>query len=330
MRTIPFIGGVVCLSVLGLIATAGVRAETPPSATGLSFPTLEMTQAPQSQPAAKQPAAKPGEPAAKPAVKEEAANKKPEAPASKPVEAYGYRGVSSFFNIREAYSNVDKGEWEFEITSIWNTRSNHKHDEVELTQSLKYGITDDFHVELGISEPLGDGGRGVPELNLRLFNTFWHETDWVPAFGGWAELRIPTGYESSGVDGTFGGILTKTLFPRFRAHFQGYVRTANGAQGGFDEARRAFQWGLGPGFDYQITDDTLAVLNYLHKASDDYGQHNNNLLEWGLVHYFPKTGYLFPIYGRFTNFLKFAVDIGLDGLRETPNLGLKLQWGIQW
>lgn len=243
---------------------------------------------------------------------------------SAPANAeHGYRGISSFFNIREAYSNVGRGEWEFEAKGGWFTFSNGETDEVELEQSIKYGITDDLHVELEVSEPLGEGGEGVGELTLKVFNTFWHETDWLPAFGGLAEMRIPTGYESTGVDGTFSGVLTKSLTDRLRVHFQGYVATVNGAQGGEDEDLRHFQWGVGPGLDYQCADGLVGVLNYLHKSSEHEGEHNNNILEVGLVK-------RLPAIHNCEQELKLAADIGLDGQRETPNLGGKLQWSVEW
>jgi len=297
-------------SVILLVSLPGITMATESSGL-LPWPTLALSYA------APQPATQPVPPATAPQPMAG-----PEA--TEPASTYGYRGVSSFFNIREAYSNVKKGEWEFELKNVYSTKSRSRHDHFELAQSIKYGITDDFHIELEVSEPLGYSGYGVGELKLKLFNTFWHEAELLPAFGGSAELRIPTGYGSSRVDGIFTGILTKTIFPRFRAHLLGYVETANGAQGHEEEEnRRAFQWGVGPGFDYQLTDDTLVLLNYLHKSSDRYGEHNNNIMEAGLVHYFPKTG-------AFKHGIKAAVDWTLDGLEDTPNFAAKLQWSIEW
>lgn len=291
------IGAIIGVAIIGWIGTVGAYAQTASKPAKVQPP-----------PAAKAPATKEAERAEREEAK----------------EAGGYRGLSNFFNVREAYSNTEKGEWEFEAGSKWFTRRDHERDEVEVYQSLKYGVTDDFHLELEVSEPLGYGGEGVGELTFTVFNTFWHESDWLPAFGGRAAMRIPSGYESSGVDGTFTGIFTKTLLPRFRAHFLGYVRTANGAPGNEEEEnRRAFQWGLGPGFDYQITDATVAVLNYLHKVSDEYGEHNNNILELGVVHHFPENG-------RFHHMLKLAAEVGLDGQPDTPKLGAKLQWEVDW
>jgi hypothetical protein len=237
------------------------------------------------------------------------------------AEKYGYRGTSSFYTIREAYSNVKQGQWEFEFTFFYATRDR-TDDSFRLTQSLKYGVTDDFHIELAVAEPLGDGGRGVGELELTLFNTFWHETEWLPAFAGLASMRIPTGYQSSGVDGTFSGILTKTICEPFRFHIQGFVQTANGEPGDFSGDRRHFQWGVGPGFDLKLWEGAVGVLNYLNRSSETYGEHNQNILQLGLTQKLP------DITESIDHALKLAFDIGLDGDRETPNFGVRVQWGI--
>lgn len=238
-----------------------------------------------------------------------------------PEEKYGYRGTNRLFTIREAYSNVRQGEWEFGFIFLYATRD-HTDDSFRLIQSLKYGVTDDFHIELLVAEPLGTGGRGVGELELTLFNTFWRETEWLPAFGGQASLRIPTGYQSSGVDGTFTGILTKTLFDPLRFHVQGFVQTANGEPGEFSGDRRHFQWGVGPGFDLKLWEGALGILNYINRSSETYGERNQNILQLGLVQKLP------DISESVTHGLNLASDIGLDGASEAPNFGLRLQYVI--
>ncbi len=78
---------------------------------------------------------------------------------------------------------------------------------------------------------------------------------------------------------------------------------------------------MGPGFDYQFSDSTRGVLNYLHSVSEEYGEHNNNVLELGMTHKFAETD-------RTSQAIKCALDVGLDGQRETPNLGARLEWEI--
>ncbi len=114
-----------------------------------------------------------------------------------------------------------------------------------------------------------------------LFKEWWKENDVIPAFGTWIESRFPTGDGSSGVDGSLHFNFTKQLLPDFRGHFEGFIETANGAPGGDDENRHLQR--VGPGFDYSFSPDTIVALNYLNRSSDEFGHHNENILELGLA-----------------------------------------------
>ncbi|MCC6359297.1 MAG: hypothetical protein IT450_11190 [Phycisphaerales bacterium] len=234
---------------------------------------------------------------------------------------FHYREISDFYNIREAYSNVEKGEWEFETSFEWETSSSSK-DTYGPLLSLKYGITDTFHVELEVEQiVLGQGGdQGNGDLTLLVFKEWWKEAEVLPAFGMWGEMRIPSGQGSSGVDGQLHFTFTKQVCPKARMHFEGFIETANGARGGEEEElRRAFQWGAGPGFDYSFSDDTIATVNYLMRSSEEYGHHNQNILEFGMAQRIAQNQHV-----------KLALDVGLDGAEETPNLGAKILWSIEW
>lgn len=237
-----------------------------------------------------------------------------------PQSEFHYREISDFYNIREAYSNVEQGEWEFETSFEWETTSKEK-DQYGPGFSLKYGFTDTFHIELEVLPLiLGQGGdQGNGDIALILFKEWWKENDVIPAFGTWIEGRFPTGDGSSGVDGSLHFNFTKQLLPDFRGHLEGFIETANGAPGGDDENRRDFQWGVGPGFDYSFSPDTIVALNYLNRSSDEFGHHNENILELGLAQRVASNQHL-----------KLAFDIGVDGQDSTPNLGAKLLWSIEW
>jgi len=239
-----------------------------------------------------------------------------------------YREVSDFFNIREANPNTVKGEWEFEHEMIWDTKSNGRDDTFAMEQSVRYGVTNDFFVELSVIEPnLGDGGdQGNGDLKITLFNRFVKEVpgEDTPSIAGYLTGRFPTGDGSRNTDVTAGGIITKSLGGNWRAHFQGYVRSANGGSSDYvDEGRRDVQWGFGPGFDYEIDEKTLLLFNYLNKSSDKFGQHNNNILELGASHEIARSE-------RLIHHVKAAVDIGLDGQEETPNCGAKFLYVLSF
>lgn len=239
-----------------------------------------------------------------------------------------YREVSEFFNIREANPNTVKGEWEVEVEMFWETRSNGRDDLFFMEQSVRYGVTNDFFVELGVLQPsIGDGGdQGNGDMDLTLFYRCLKEVpgEDTPSIGSYINARFPTGDGSRNTDVTLGSIVTKSLGGNWRTHFQGYIRSANGGSSDWiDDGRRDVQWGWGPGFDYEIDEKTLLLINYLNKSSDKFGQHNNNILELGASHQIAQSE-------KVNQHIKAAVDIGLDGQDETPNVGAKFLWVISF
>jgi len=239
-----------------------------------------------------------------------------------------YREVGEFFNIREANPNTVKGEWEVEHEMFWDTKSNGRDDSFSMEQSVRYGVTNDLFVELGVLEPnLGDGGdQGNGDLELTVFYRCLKEVpgEDTPSIATYLNARFPTGDGSRNTDATLGSIITKSLGGNWRSHFQAYVRSANGGSSDdTDNGRRDVQWGFGPGFDYEIDEKTLLLFNYLNKSGDKFGQHNNNILELGASREISRTD-------KCTQHVKAAVDIGLDGQDETPNCGARFQWVLSW
>ncbi|MBI1827196.1 MAG: hypothetical protein HY287_03330 [Planctomycetes bacterium] len=239
---------------------------------------------------------------------------------TKTVATEDYKEVSDFFNIREANSNVVQGEWELEFEGGWATGAGR--DDGWLGASLKYGITNDLHIALELlPAEIGNGGEhGAGDTSIILFQQLTHEKDHWAALGTWAEMRIPSGDQSSGVDGAWHMTLTKTLAPCWRMNWDGYVMTANGDRGSdHGEDRRPFQYGLGPGFDYSFSDDTIGILNYLHRTSDDRGESNQNIVEVGVAH-------------RLTpnQWVKAAVDFDVDWRDNQDHVGAKLLWSYSF
>jgi len=231
-----------------------------------------------------------------------------------------YREVSDFFNIREANPNVIGGEWEFQVPAAWTTRSAGGDDDFNLAGTLKFGVTDDLFVEIGVLPVnVGDGGdQGNGDMTITLFERLVQEVEDRPSLAAWASMRVPTGEGSSGVDGELHLAMTKTLVPSVRVHLEGFVQTANGGRGDADDDQRHFQWGLGPGIDYRFDETTIGVLNYLHRASERQGEGDRNVLEVGLAREL-----------RPGQTLKAAVDIGMDGQGDTPNFAAKILWSLK-
>jgi len=240
----------------------------------------------------------------------------------KTVGGFDYLEVSSFFNIREAYSNVDQGEWELELESGWETGSGGD-DDVFFGASLKYGLDDATWLELEVIPiNLGDGGgQGAGELELALFHQWTSESDSPVAFATWVDMRIPSGDGSKGVDGTLNGAITKSLGGNWRAHLNGYVMTANGVMGGEDdENRRDFPWGIGPGLDYQFDEDSIGTINYIIRSADQNGQSDDGIVEVGYVRKMADNQYL-----------KLGVDFDVRGGNDDiPNVAAKVQYSFEW
>lgn len=237
------------------------------------------------------------------------------------VGTHDYKEVSAFFNVREANSNVTAGETELELGAFWSTGQGGD-DNIGPTMSLKHGFTDDLFVEVELLPiNIGDGGgQGAGDVALILFYQWLHETDGMPAFATWLEGRFPTGDGSNGVDGELHFNLTKTLAPCFRGHLEGFVKTANGIAGDGDEENiRNFQWGAGPGVDWDLSDQTVAVVNYLNGSSEEYGSSNTQVLELGVAHELAPQQHL-----------KFAFDINLDHDEGAADFAAKIQWSIDW
>ncbi len=231
-----------------------------------------------------------------------------------------YHELSDFFNVREANANLSQGEWELEFATEWATGAGGD-DDISIAGSLKYGISDSMFLELeGLPINLGDGGdQGAGDLAVILFNQIMRETETMPAFAVWAEMRVPTGEGSSGVDGEVHFNFTKELIGKLRGHLEGYVESANGGRGDEDENRRHFQWGTGFGADCKCTENMVLTVNYLITSSEEYGHSNNHVVELGAAYELSET-----------QTIKVAFDIGVDGREETPDFATKILWSIEF
>ncbi|TWT44138.1 hypothetical protein RAS1_05460 [Phycisphaerae bacterium RAS1] len=318
----------VCSAVgTGLLGTAANVLASGPNASPFA---LTYAQDKPAKPAEAKPADKAAKPAdAKPAAKPADSSKTTAMSRSGSGGAswmkdgpYTYRGVDTLFSIREANPDIGQGEWQFNFIGGWQTASNGDDDNLLMSQSIAYGFTDDVFVQLEVIQPrLGDGGEsGAGDMNLNVFWRAIQEQESLPAFMTYGTLRIPSGDGSSGVDGTLNGVLTKT-FDKFRVHFQGFIRTANGDIGAERYDRDHFQWGVGPGFDYQVTEDFLVVLNYLNGNADRRGERNVNLIQTGAIWTIAKSESMRHV-------LKLVGDIGCNGTGDTPNLGARFMYSL--
>lgn len=229
------------------------------------------------------------------------------------------QSVDAFNSIEDGQPGAP-GEVELQFDLGWETTS-HTHDPFTLHSEIKYTPDgSDFlrNMKLELSAPvdLGLGGvDGNADLIFGWKQRWVEEHDWIPTLSTLAEVRIPSGYHSSGVDGTLTGIVAKdaglgTIF------LNTWIETVNGNN--IEDARH-FQWGVRAGYKWRITDDLALIGDYIHQCSEEEGNGNLNALE---------------LSGMYTvnEHIRFGpgILIGLDDNGETPNFGagVRLQFSF--
>jgi hypothetical protein len=150
-----------------------------------------------------------------------------------------------------------------------------------------YGAFDNTQIEIQ-SDLFTDpntviGANKSGDLHLGVLYNFNTETLTLPAFAVRAEVDLPTGVNSRGVDTQFTGILTRS-FGRLRAHLNAGYTILGSPQGqerpGAYRAVAAVSYPLGYPTSFH---DTLIASVYT-RQSDQRGQNNNTGVEIGLRH----------------------------------------------
>ncbi|HUN81135.1 MAG TPA: hypothetical protein VMV81_06440, partial [Phycisphaerae bacterium] len=192
-------------------------------------------------------------------------------------------------------------------------------------QNAKFGI--DVPLSLGNGGYDGNGDI-LPVWKQRLIEE--EEGNWWPTFSIENELRIPTGYDSSGVDWTMEGVVAKEVGCG-TAVLNAWLKSANGhnnleksswwdrSSGDSDEQLRHFQWGFRTGYKWRVTESFALLGSYINQSSDTTGERNQNIgeiaVEW-----------------RVTDHLTIGPGImfGLDGQETTPRFGAGILVHHSW
>jgi outer membrane putative beta-barrel porin/alpha-amylase len=158
---------------------------------------------------------------------------------------------------------------------------------VTFQPQIIYGAFDNTQIEIQgdiFTDPntiVGPDKSG--DLHLGVLYNFNTETLDLPAFAVRAELDLPTGVNSQGVDTQLTGILTRS-FGRLRAHLNAGYTILGSPQGqerpGAYRAVAAVSYPLGYPTSFR---DTLIASVYT-RQSDQRGQRNNTGVEIGLRH----------------------------------------------
>jgi hypothetical protein len=204
-----------------------------------------------------------------------------------------------------------EGTWSIEFSSGWDTRSDCG-DEWNMEAELEFNPRNPEclkPMELSLSVPLvlGEGAEeGNGDLEFGILYKFWQEEDWIPTFALRSKMRIPSGYQSDGVDGEFTGILAHTLGPGV-FFLNGTVATLNG---NLDDDDRHFQWSIVPGYKLPVCDYCSLIFDYVHRSNAKEGGSNQHIFEMAAQMDVAKGVTFGP-----------GIQVGLDGREDTPNFG---------
>jgi len=265
--------------------------------------------------------------AAAPAVAQDSAQAPPAADntPAKPRTGFALEDITEHQSI-DAFTSLEDGQpgepghFELQFDFGWQTASG-EHDPVLFTPELKFTLDGcEFlqNTKLTLSAPAVFGlgrVRGNADLELGWQQRWLTEDGPVPTLATLAEIRLPSGYHSSGVDGTLTGIVAKEVGPG-TLYLNAFATTANGHNA--DDLRH-FQWGLRAGYKWRISDDLALIGDYVHEVSEEEGHGDINLLE---------VSGQWRINEQIT--IGPGVFMGLDDNEETPNFGagLRLTWSF--
>lgn len=220
------------------------------------------------------------------------------------------QSIDAFQSIEDGQPNPP-GHFEFQFDVGWQTASG-EHDPALLRPELKYTpdgceFLRNMKLTLAVPMELGVGGvEGNADLEFGWQQRWVAEQGMMPTLATLAEIRAPSGYESSGVDFTLTGIAAKDLGPG-TLYFNAFGKSANGDN---IEDLRHFQWGARTGYRWRVSDDVALIGGYLHQSSEQVGHANSNLLELSGEWHVNDNITIGP-----------GVFIGLDDNEETPNFG---------
>lgn len=156
-------------------------------------------------------------------------------------------------------------------------------DDFRTNISINYGIAPWHQLIFEMPIEVGDGGsRGNGDFRLGWHWQLWKESEgWTPSFAIRNYIRVPSGYESSGVDYELRGLFSKSLTDRIRLHFGPYVEFVNGDN--IENVRRV-QYGASFGSDWRITDKLDLVVDYVYDSSDVRGFRDQHSLDLGVIY----------------------------------------------
>ena len=228
-----------------------------------------------------------------------------------PGIAKGADTLDSLWHFQDAVP-VAPGQTDLRFSFGWETGTvNGSGDELVLTPSVVWGLSEGHELSISVPVWLGDAGNrgnyedGNYDTNLGLLLRLQEQEGDGPAVALAVNLRIPTGDDSENIDGELRLIATRDYADNgVRAHCNLFVKHVSGSNNRVDgdvgpeifgtrargsvENDRDLQFGLVLGMDGPLCKDGSVrwVFDYMHRSSMTNGQNNWNVAaagwEWTL------------------------------------------------
>lgn len=193
----------------------------------------------------------------------------------------------------------ERGTIDLKIGFDYGTSSDGTDDDYGNSFELQWGLADNHEIRLMLPINFGDGEDGNADLSFGWQWRLWEEQNALPAFAVYNELRIPSGYHSSGLDWELRGVMTWTLQPdSMRLHFNPFIRFMDGdnlesnLHGDGDDhgfffdndhhSARHFAAGGIIGIDYRFSDTTVLNVDYVLDSGRMNGYSMQHSMEAGL------------------------------------------------
>lgn len=209
--------------------------------------------------------------------------------------------VEGFYNMRAADTQ------EFGVLDIKNffgysTSSNGTDDDYRYNLWLQYGVWDRHELVLKLPVEIGDGGvSGNADISIGHQWRLLDEQGWMPAFAIYHEIRLPSGYHSSGHDYELRGVFTKSIIPEeLRLHVNPFVKwldpdnlldnisryaltqTGRNRRDLNELSGRHFAAGTTVGMDWRMTDTATVNANYILDTGRLDGYRIQHAMEAGI------------------------------------------------
>ena len=220
------------------------------------------------------------------------------------------QSIDAFTSLEDGQPGTP-GEWELEF-NLGSTTTSNESDPITLETAFEYTLDgSDFlrNMQLSLEVPVEMGNGEVDgngDIEFEWQQRWIAEDGAFPTLATLVEVRVPSGFQSSGVDVGLTGIVAKE-WGAGTFYFNGLIESANGDN---EEDLRNLQWSFRTGYKWRFDERTALIFDYIHRSSEERGDPDANLLELSGEYHVNDHLIIGP-----------GIQVGLDGKEETPNFG---------